>query len=104
MPYSSRARGGDGQDFAHSRPSRTDCDRIIIQNRGCKLASIEQARAAYRFGVFELDCRSGELRKLGIKLKLQDQPLQLLLLLLEHAGEVVSRDEIQKRLWPKDTY
>src|ERR1039458_2263181 len=59
---------------------------------------------AYRFGVFELDGRSGELRKHGIRIKLQDQPRQVLLLLLEHAGELVTREQIQKHLWPDNTF
>lgn len=59
---------------------------------------------AYRFGAFELDARGGELRKHGIKIKLQDQPQQILLLLLEHAGEVVTREQIQKQLWSDDTF
>jgi cholera toxin transcriptional activator len=57
-----------------------------------------------RFGVFELDLTAGELRKNGVKLRLQGQPLQVLALLLERAGEVVSRDELQQKLWPADTF
>jgi TolB-like protein/DNA-binding winged helix-turn-helix (wHTH) protein/Flp pilus assembly protein TadD len=57
-----------------------------------------------RFGVFEVDLRAGELRKHGLKLRLQEQPFQILTLLLERAGEVVTREELQKRLWQEDTY
>jgi serine/threonine-protein kinase len=57
-----------------------------------------------RFGVFEVDLHTGELRKQGLKIKLRDQPFQILLLLLAHPGEVVSRDELQKQLWPADTF
>ena len=53
-----------------------------------------------RFDVFEVDLRSGELRRPGAKLRLQDQPLHILALLLEHPGEVVGREELEKRLWP----
>src|SRR5271157_558393 len=60
--------------------------------------------ASYRFGNFELDTRSGELRKNGTRIRLQDQPLQILLLLLEHAGELVTREQIQKKLWASDTF
>ncbi len=56
------------------------------------------------FGVFELDLRSGELRKSGTRLNLQQQPLQLLSVLLEHPGELITRDELRKRLWPEDTF
>jgi Tol biopolymer transport system component/DNA-binding winged helix-turn-helix (wHTH) protein len=57
-----------------------------------------------RFGVFEVDLHASELRKQGLKIKLRDQPFQILLLLLAHPGEVVSRDELQKQLWPADTF
>jgi Tol biopolymer transport system component/DNA-binding winged helix-turn-helix (wHTH) protein len=56
-----------------------------------------------RFGPFELDVRAGELHKHGIRIKLREQPVQILLLLLEHPGEVVLREEIRLRLWPNDT-
>ena len=57
-----------------------------------------------RFGVFELDLGAGELRKNGAKLRLQGQPFQVLALLLERAGEVVTREELQQKLWPSDTF
>ncbi len=57
-----------------------------------------------RFGTFELDLRAGELRKNGIKIKLQDQPFQVLKMLLERPGELVTREELQQRLWPSDTF
>jgi DNA-binding winged helix-turn-helix (wHTH) protein len=57
-----------------------------------------------RFGAFEVDLRSGELHKQGIRLKLQDQPFQVLTLLLERAGEVVTREELRQKLWPGDTF
>jgi DNA-binding winged helix-turn-helix (wHTH) protein/tetratricopeptide (TPR) repeat protein len=57
-----------------------------------------------RFGAFELDLRSGELYKHGIRLKLQDQPFQVLALLLEHAGDIVTREELHQKLWAADTF
>jgi TolB-like protein/DNA-binding winged helix-turn-helix (wHTH) protein len=57
-----------------------------------------------QFGAFELDALAGELRKHGIKIKLQEQPLQILQQLLEHPGEVVTREELQKRIWSTDTF
>jgi len=57
-----------------------------------------------RFGAFETDLRSGELRKHGIRLKLQHQPFQVLALLIEHPGEVVTREELRQKLWPADTF
>jgi Tol biopolymer transport system component/DNA-binding winged helix-turn-helix (wHTH) protein len=56
-----------------------------------------------RFGIFEVDLPAGEVRKGGVKLKLTGQPFQVLVILLERPGEVVTRDEVQKRLWP-DTF
>jgi cholera toxin transcriptional activator len=57
-----------------------------------------------RFGLFELDLSAGELRKSGVKLRLQGQPFQVLALLLERAGDVVTREELQQKLWPSDTF
>ena len=68
------------------------------------MASVKEEQPVFQFGVFELNSRTGELRKHGVKLKLQDQPLQILMLLLERCGEVVTRADIQKRLWPENTY
>ena len=59
--------------------------------------------AQIRFGVFEVDLRAGELRRKGLQVKLQEQPFQVLSMLLEHAGEVVTREELQTKLWPADT-
>ncbi len=56
------------------------------------------------FGAFEVDLRSGEVYKHGIRLKLQDQPFQVLTLLLEHPGDVVTREELHQKLWPADTF
>ncbi len=57
-----------------------------------------------QFGIFEVDLRAGELRRNGSKVKLQEQPFQILTMLLEHPGEVVTREELQKKLWPADTF
>ena len=62
------------------------------------------ATQVVRFGVFEVDLRAGELHRSGVKIKLQEQPFQVLALLLEHPGEVVTREEIQHKLWPADTF
>jgi len=63
-----------------------------------------EVRSLYRFGVFELEAHSGELRRNGIKLKLQDQPYQVLLKLLEHAGQTVTREQLRSALWSADTF
>jgi DNA-binding winged helix-turn-helix (wHTH) protein/Tol biopolymer transport system component len=57
-----------------------------------------------QFGVFELNLQTGELRKSGVRVRLQGKPFQILQALLEHPGEVVTRDELRKRLWPADTF
>jgi DNA-binding winged helix-turn-helix (wHTH) protein/cephalosporin-C deacetylase-like acetyl esterase len=61
------------------------------------------APAVVRFGPFELDLRSAELRRNDLRIRLQDQPFQILLLLLERPGEVVLREEIRQKLWPNNT-
>jgi len=63
-----------------------------------------QPRGRLRFGVFELDLHAGELRKHGLRVRLQEQPFQVLAALLERPGEVVTREELQKKLWPADTF
>lgn len=68
------------------------------------MANITQESPVTRFGLFEVDWQARELRKSGIRIKLQDQPFQILAALLERPGEVVTREELQKRLWPADTF
>ena len=65
---------------------------------------IKHLSSPVRFGIFELDLQTGELRRQGFKIKLQEQPLQVLVILLERAGGVVTREELQKQLWPADTF
>jgi len=57
-----------------------------------------------RFGLFELDVRAGELRKRGLRVPLQGLPIQLLTILLENSGQVVTREDLRARLWPADTF
>jgi DNA-binding winged helix-turn-helix (wHTH) protein len=57
-----------------------------------------------RFGAFELNREAAELRKHGMRIKLHEKPFQILLALLDHPGEVVTRKELQERLWPQDTF
>src|SRR5271165_1703127 len=67
------------------------------------MADLSSRAPLVRFGPFELNVRAGELRKHGIRIKLREQPVQILVLLLERPGEVVLREEIRLRLWPNDT-
>src|SRR5262245_52133098 len=57
-----------------------------------------------RFGTFELDVRGGELRKQGVRIKLQEQPLRILEILIAHPGELVTREELRSRLWPSNSF
>src|SRR5580693_9338934 len=68
------------------------------------MRDIESCPRSRRFGVFEVDLRAAELRKRGIRIKLQEQPFQILSLLLEHSGEVVTREELRQKLWPAQTF
>ncbi len=63
-----------------------------------------QQPARYRFGVFEADAATGELRKQGLRIKVNVQPFQVLLLLLERPGEVLTREEVARVLWPEGTF
>src|SRR5947209_2197346 len=67
------------------------------------MAETQSRPRLVRFGAFEADVQNGELRKDGVKLKFGGQPFQVLAILLERPGEVVTREELQKRLWP-DTF
>ena len=60
-----------------------------------------QPSRRFRFGIFEADLRTGELTKLGKRVRLQEQPFQLLAMLLERPGELVIREELREKLWPK---
>lgn len=68
------------------------------------MATPAHPRPSFRFGEFELDAANGELRKAGISLKLHPQPFQVLILLLQHPGQLVSRDEIRSCLWGGNTF
>ncbi len=71
---------------------------------GLATAAPSSAPRIVRFGVFEFNRDSGELRKHGLRIKLRGQPLQVLTILLERPGEVVTREDLQKRLWPADMF
>jgi DNA-binding winged helix-turn-helix (wHTH) protein/Tol biopolymer transport system component len=65
---------------------------------------VSETPSLLRFGTFELDVRSGELRRNGTRIRLQDQPFQVLLTLLDSPGEIVTREELHTKLWPADTF
>jgi Tol biopolymer transport system component/DNA-binding winged helix-turn-helix (wHTH) protein len=64
----------------------------------------EHPNGRTQFGVFEVDARSGEVRKAGMRVKMQDQPFKVLLALLERPGEVVSRETLRERIWPNESF
>ncbi len=68
------------------------------------MASEARSPAVLRFGLFEVDVRAGEVRKQGKRIKLQDQPFQVLVVLLQRPGEVVTREELHSQVWPADTF
>jgi TolB-like protein/DNA-binding winged helix-turn-helix (wHTH) protein len=76
----------------------------FVSSSGGTMSPSSQAPRVFRFGVFEVDPGEGELRKSGLRIKLQDQPLQVLVMLLERPGETVTREELQRRLWSADTF
>jgi cholera toxin transcriptional activator len=68
------------------------------------LPQTNQAGRIVRFGIFEVDLAAGELRKSGARVRLQEQPFQVLAYLLQHPGEIVTREELRQKLWPADTF
>ncbi|MCL5005782.1 MAG: winged helix-turn-helix domain-containing protein [Acidobacteria bacterium] len=68
------------------------------------MSEIARPSSLVRFGVFELNLQGGELRNHGLKVKLQEKPFQILAILLNHPGEVVTREELRRQLWPADTF
>src|SRR6201981_3138274 len=76
----------------------------VLNTQFVGITNGNQIPSTRRFGVFELDLRAGELRRNGSKIKLQEQPFQVLAELLDRPGQVVTREELRNRLWPADTY
>jgi eukaryotic-like serine/threonine-protein kinase len=67
-------------------------------------SAVHNGNQTIRFGEFEADLHVGEIRKSGSRIKLQDQPFRVLEILLEHRGELVTREELQSRIWPEDSF
>src|SRR6202041_1389201 len=66
--------------------------------------TVNNGTRTIRFGAFEADLPSGEVRKSGSRIKLQDQPFRVLQILLEHRGDLVTREELQSRIWPEESF
>src|SRR6266481_7274097 len=71
---------------------------------GLPMALGTRSSGIVQLGTFEADLRSGELRKQGKRIKIQEQPFQVLTILLRHPGEVVTREELRNQNWPPDTF
>src|SRR5579863_7165978 len=65
---------------------------------------VRNGNGTVRFGPFEADLHAGEVRKSGSRIKLQDQPFKVLQVLLEHPGDLVTREELQSRIWPRESF
>jgi eukaryotic-like serine/threonine-protein kinase len=98
---------GERLDFSARSSSILEVprQRRVVARRFSR-CRMEQATpdSTKRFGVFELDLRSGELRKAGTRIRLQDQPLKILIALLEQPGAVVTREDLKRRIWPEDSF
>lgn len=70
---------------------------------GTETGATSESGGRYRFGAFEADAATGELRRQGIRVRLNAQPFQVLTMLLERPGEVLTREEIARALWPEGT-
>jgi len=81
-------------------PAETNWKRKVLYSA----LRVSPAPPVIRFGPFEVDTRSGELRRQGSRINLQEQPFQALVLLLERPGEVVTREELSRKLWPENTF
>lgn len=68
------------------------------------MKEVAPSHGVIRFNAFEVDLRGGEVRKHGLRIRLQDQPFHVLQVLLEHPGELVTREELQRQIWPADTF
>src|SRR5215510_2321666 len=77
---------------------------MVSPSVSAHMEKTDSTRRLVCFGVFEVDLRAGELRKNGVKIKLQEQPFQILAMLLERPGEIVKREELQQKLWSNDTF
>jgi TolB-like protein/DNA-binding winged helix-turn-helix (wHTH) protein/Tfp pilus assembly protein PilF len=84
--------------------TRPALEAILSDIPGTPMEQMHRSARTVRFGVFEADMEAGELRKHGLRLKLSEQPFQILAMLVARPGEVVSREVLRERLWPSDTF
>ena len=84
------------------KPTRSA--RVRANGLGWHMHIAQHSAQIVRFGLFEADLQTGELRKNGLKVPLQGQPFQVFAILLSRAGELVSREELRRQVWPEDTF
>src|SRR5690349_24863906 len=75
----------------------------FVRSRAGRMQAIRHT-SVVRFGTYEMGLHSGELRKAGVRIRVQQQPLRLLAILLERPGEVVTREELRSRIWPNESF
>jgi DNA-binding winged helix-turn-helix (wHTH) protein len=86
-----------------AKPALAQRLKLDVLLRGAVWNPLRQT-SVVRFGTYEVRLQSGELRKSGIRIKVQQQPLRLLEILLERPGEIVTREELRSRMWPNDSF
>ena len=97
-------------DFASQATQKVAQNLKLREDEGTNLPASEAVTeplgttGVRRFGVFEFDPSTRELRKQGVRIRLQGQPMEILALFMERPGEIVTREELQKKLWPADTF
>ena len=93
-------------DETYSRRSSVNEGAILCAQRQVPplVRKLDPTLGVIRFDAFEVDFRSGDVRKHGIRIRLQDQPFRVLQILLEHAGQLVAREELQRQIWPDNTF
>ena len=105
---SNRSRPSRSRVRIQSQKPRAGRPRHTIRNAKLPAAVSSPPRSSpqkiIRFAVFEVDLAAGELRKNGARIRLQEQPFQILAYLIDRAGEVVTREELRQKLWPADTF
>ena len=98
--------GNRSFDWTIRTPNLSDnLQSRVLKLSNCGVRIVEQTSRStnlVRFATFEVDLRTGELRKAGVKLKFGGQPFQVLAILLERPGDIFTREELQKRLWSLD--
>src|SRR6185503_11069910 len=108
FPHSSAARMNGAPGYLHPtlRCAKDGAPGHPALRGGIHLVGMADATATrrYRFGLLEADVATGELRRQGIRIKINAQPFQVLCLLLDRPGELLSREEIARELWPDGTF